>query len=167
MDNGHFLHVPLVYDDFVMTTSVRFAHARRGDAAGLLVRVNAGCWLRVAAQATGEDEKEGGDPTAVVSVVANEGASDASAAAWRGGNECALRVRREGRLYIADVRFPGRRWTTVRSLRLADDRPGGPVAAGLFAAAPAGRGASAEFSDLRVRPGRVVAGAASSGSLIE
>jgi regulation of enolase protein 1 (concanavalin A-like superfamily) len=156
--------VPLVYDDFVMTTSVRFAHARRGDAAGLLVRINADCWLRVGAQATGE---AGGD-TRVVAVVANGGASDASAAEWGGGpvNECGLRVRREGRLYVADVRFPGRRWATVRSLRLADDRPGGPVAAGLFAAAPGGKGASAEFDGLRIRPGRVMLGAASSGSLV-
>jgi len=163
-DNGHFLHVPLVYDDFVMTTSVRFAHAAAGDAAGLLVRVNAGCWLRVAAQAT----EPGGAGAAVVAVVANDGLADASVAAWAGAavNEISLRVRREGRAYHCDARFPGRRWTTVRSLRLGDDRLGGPVAAGLFAAAPAAAGASAEFSCLRIEPGRVLGGAVSSGSLV-
>ena len=221
-DLGHFLHVPLVYGDFVMTTRLRFALTRPGDAAGLMVRINGECWLRVGvvAVAAGLALGSSGDgddlpgppsprsagagsslPVAPIALrlsacVANAGAVDASGVPLPRGapNEVSLRIRREGGRYCAEARLPGRAggaaavaaggggaapvaacaaaassvpsapfrglWQPLRSLRLRDDRPGGPAAAGLFGCCPRGPAgsASAEFSHLTIEPGRIGGG---------
>ena len=249
-DLGHFLHVPLVYGDFVMTTRLRFALERPGDAAGLMVRINGDCWLRVGVVAVsalagssgdGDDDdlassnpssprfSQGADSAAsappppsvpialrLSACVANAGAVDASGVPLprHAPNEVSLRIRREGGRYCAEARLPGRAggaasvavggggaaplasfssssssgggsgsgsgntaasalpfrglWQPLRTLRLRDDKPGGPAAAGLFGCAPRGPAgsASAEFSHLTIEPGRIggVGGAAAGSS---
>ena len=238
-DLGHFLHVPLVYGDFVMTTRLRFALQRPGDAAGLMVRINGDCWLRVGVVAVAASAGSSGDgddggfggggddlcspssspradaaaaaapPLVPIALrlsacVANAGAVDASGVPLPRGapNEVSLRIRREGGRYCAEARLPGRAggaaavaaggggaapaavpssssaaspaaaasaaasapfrglWQPLRALRLRDDKPGGPAAAGLFGCAPRGPAgsASAEFSHLTIEPGRLGGG---------
>lgn len=70
-------------------------------------------------------------------------------------NEVDLRIRREGTTYTVEAKRAGRPWTCIRQLALVDDKAGGPVMAGLYAAAPKGAGASAEFKFLRIEPGRL------------
>lgn len=69
-------------------------------------------------------------------------------------NELDLRIRREATSYTVEAKRAGKPWTTLRQLALVDDKPGGPVMAGLYAAAPNGAGASAEFKFLRIEPRR-------------
>jgi regulation of enolase protein 1 (concanavalin A-like superfamily) len=70
-------------------------------------------------------------------------------------NELDLRIRREATTYTVEAKRAGRPWMCIRRLVLMDDKAGGPVMAGLYAAAPMGDGASAEFKFLRIEPGRL------------
>jgi uncharacterized protein len=145
-DNGHFLFAA-TSGDFVMTTRVRFFPKHQYDQAGLMVRLSAACWLKTSV------EYEPDAPGRLGAVVTNGAYSDWSTQEFPAGRtETWLRVRREGTDYIVDASIDGQAWQQIRMAHLHDDRPGGPVACGLYACSPKAAGFVAEFAHLEIGP---------------
>ncbi|HEY5754130.1 MAG TPA: DUF1349 domain-containing protein [Chthoniobacterales bacterium] len=57
--------------------------------------------------------------------------------------------------YIVEVSREREAWEQSRMAHLCENRIGAPVACGLYACSPKGRGYAAEFSFLRIDAGRV------------
>lgn len=147
-DNGHFLYTA-VAGDFVLATHVRFRPVHQYDQAGLMVRLSPACWLKTSV----EYEPDG--PGRLGVVVTNHGYSDWSTQAFPAAHEVRLRVRREAQDYIVDASRDGRDWEQIRMAHLHEDREGAAVDAGLYACSPKGAGFVAEFTQLKIDPGRL------------
>jgi regulation of enolase protein 1 (concanavalin A-like superfamily) len=145
-DNGHFAYAD-VAGDWVMATHVRFHPVHQYDQAGLMVRWSPSCWLKTSV------EYEPGGPGRLGAVVTNHAYSDWSTQPFD-GDEVWLRVRREGSDYIVESSLDGRHWEQLRMAHLAEDDGQRRVACGLYACSPKGAGFAAEFSELRIEPGR-------------
>jgi hypothetical protein len=143
-DNGHFLHTE-VAGPFVLTTRVRFHPVHQYDQAGLMVRVGSSCWIKTAV------EFEPKDLSKLGAVVTNHGFSDWSLQDFPAeANEVQLRIRRDS----ADFRVEwasaeGEQWRLLRVAHLHEAGEG-PLACGLYACSPKGRGFRAEFAHLRL-----------------
>lgn len=146
-DNGHFLCAE-VSGDWVMTTQVRLRPAHQYDQAGLMVRLSAACWLKTSI------EHEPGRAGWLGAVVTNHAYSDWSTRPFR-AQEIWLRVRRESADYIVEASSDGEEWEQLRMAHLHEDDGKQPVSCGLYACSPKEAGFAAEFSQLRIRPGRV------------
>jgi regulation of enolase protein 1 (concanavalin A-like superfamily) len=146
-DNGHFLYVPIT-GDVVITTHVRFHARHQYDQAGLMVRHSPSCWLKTSV------EHEPGARGRLGAVVTNAGYSDWSTqpfdadAVW-------LRIRREATDYIVDASTDGQTWEQIRMAHLSEDDGKLAVACGLYACSPKAAGFAAEFSFLKITPGRL------------
>jgi regulation of enolase protein 1 (concanavalin A-like superfamily) len=159
--NGHVLHARQA-GDFVAEVTVAAAPVHRYDQAGLMVRVDEGCWLKCSVEFIPDG------PSHLGSVVTNGGWSDwatqdvPSGAA--GPPEYAFRVRRLGADFIVDARaVPGGGaapppWSQIRMAHLAGaEGEGGaaPVQVGLYACSPLGAGFAAHFRAFSITPGRL------------
>lgn len=146
-DDGHFLHAT-VDGDFVLEVHVHSFPRHQYDQAGLMVRVDADCWLKTSI----EFEPDG--PDRLGAVVTNGGYSDWSTQPHPGGDPGhRLRVAREGDDYRVEFSPTDGSWTQLRVTHLHAGR-GRPVQAGLYACSPKGPGYVAEFRQLRLVPGR-------------
>ncbi|MBN1342865.1 MAG: DUF1349 domain-containing protein [Phycisphaerae bacterium] len=143
-DNGHFLYLP-VEGDFVASTRVRFRPVNQYDQAGLMVRVSGTCWIKTSV----EYEPEGASQLGAV--VTNLGYSDWSTQPFPADrDEVWLRVRREGRDFIASASGDGAAWSQIRMAHLHGDRGDAPIDCGVYVCSPKGRGFVAEFDFLRI-----------------
>jgi regulation of enolase protein 1 (concanavalin A-like superfamily) len=148
VDSGHFLHTDAA-GDFVQKALVHFRPVHQYDQAGLMVRVDADCWLKTSV------EYEPSGPSRLGAVVTNLGYSDWSTQPFPSGAGATwLRVRREGDDYIVDASADGRGWAQLRMAHLHAGR-GVRVACGAYACSPKGPGFVAEFSHLSLTAGRV------------
>lgn len=148
VDNPHFLFLPDLVGDFVLSTSVRFHHVNRYDQAGLMVRLSPHCWIKTSVEHDPPHARLG-------VVVTNSGYSD-----WSTTNfpldlcEVDHRIRREGTDYIIEARYQGSDgWQQIRMAHLLEDQPGKGIAAGVYACAPKGTGGSAVFRNTCLTPG--------------
>jgi uncharacterized protein len=140
-DNGHFLHMQ-VEGDFRMDTMVESAGVHQYDQAGLMVRIDAECWLKTSV------EYEPGGPNRLGAVVTRQGYSDWSTTdvhpditrAW-------LRVTREASTFIVEAAFAPGEW---QQIRLAHLDAASTVMAGLYACSPKGHGFRPRFRYLRI-----------------
>ena len=143
-DNGHFLHLE-VSGDFTMTTKVRFFPAHQYDQAGLMVRLDPGCWIKTSV------EYEPAGPSNLGAVITNHGFSDWSLQRFpQGVNEIRLRIQREAADFLIDwAPGEGGRWDRLRVAHLGD-AAGQPLHCGVYACSPKGEGFRAEFEFLQV-----------------
>ena len=144
VDNGHALLVE-VPGDFVLETRVRTEPRAQYDQAGLMVRLDAACWLKTSV------EFEPGHPSRLGAVITNHGWSDWSTqdVAPERGRDVAFRVTRTGADYLLEAALAGGPWSQLRLGRLQADQ-GGPVQAGLYACSPKEGGMVARFEYLVV-----------------
>jgi Uncharacterized conserved protein len=149
VDNGHFLFAEMA-GDFVLTTRVRFDPVHQYDQAGLMVRLSPSCWLKTSV----EYEPEG--PNRLGAVVTNAGYSDWSTQALpHGVHDVWFRVRAEGEDCIVEASRDGEAWEQIRMAHLLERVDAPVVRCGLYACSPKGTGYAAEFSFLRIEPGRL------------
>jgi regulation of enolase protein 1 (concanavalin A-like superfamily) len=145
VDNGH-LFVAEVEGDFLMETEVRSAPVNQYDQAGLMVRVDAGCWLKTAV----EFEPEG--PSRLGAVVTNAGWSDWSTqdVEPEAGRHASFRVTLKGGDVLVEARLGGEgSWSQIRLARL-HALGSGPLLAGLYACSPKEAGLAATFKHLLI-----------------
>ena len=142
-DNGHFLFTRLA-GDFVVSANVRSHPRHQYDQAGLMVRQDAECWIKTAA----EFEPDAADRLGVV--VTHHGFSDWSTQDLASkGQEISFRLARTGNEFIISSRLAGADWTQLRMVRLACD-PKAPLAVGPYACSPKGAGFRCVFTELTV-----------------
>jgi regulation of enolase protein 1 (concanavalin A-like superfamily) len=144
VDNGHFLGLQ-VAGDFAVSTQVAFHPVHQYDQAGLMIRLDADCWIKTSV----EHELEGRPQLGVV--VTNYGFSDWSLQDLPlGAQEIRLRLRRtDGDVTAEFSAADGEGWKMMRVAHL--HTPGNPpLRAGLYACSPKGAGFRAEFTFLRV-----------------
>jgi len=144
-DNGHllFTHLP---GDFVVSTTVRSQPRHQYDQAGLMVRLDAECWIKTSV----EFEPEAADRLGVV--VTQHGFSDWSTQDLPStSREVSFRVARTGSEFVISARFGGADWSQLRMARLACD-PVAPLAVGPYACSPKDAGFRAWFTELSVEP---------------
>jgi len=142
-DSGHFLYMP-VAADFVMHAGVSFRPVHQYDQAGLMVRVNADCWIKTSV----EYEPDG--PPKLGAVVTNRGYSDwsvqdfdpASSHIW-------LRIARSGSDFTLEHSRTGGDWSLLRVSHLDVDLQAS-IDCGLYACSPKGAGFRAAFDLLRI-----------------
>jgi uncharacterized protein len=145
-DNGHFLNLE-VSGDFALATQVRFFPEHEYDQAGLLIRADAGHWIKTAV----EHELDGRPKLGAV--VTNFGYSDWSLQEFpSAGNEVRLRMRKHGADVTVEwsVGEPAG-WKPMRIAHLHIDAAQ-PLACGLYACSPKAAGFRAEFACLSVAP---------------
>lgn len=144
VDNGHAL-LAAIEGDFVMTTRVRIAPEHQYDQAGLMVRLDAECWLKTSV------EHEPGEPSRLGAVITNHGWSDWSTQDLdpARARDMAFRVTRSGADYLVEAALAGGAWSQIRLGRLQADR-GGPVRAGIYACSPKAAGLEARFARLTI-----------------
>ena len=131
-DNGHFLFTE-VGGDFTITTKVRFDPVHQYDQAGLMVRLDAHCWIKTSV------EYEPHGPARLGAVVTNHGFSDWSVQDFpRETREVCLRIRKEASDFIVEFaaneyadwksdanrasEYRERRAAVLRSLRVQSQR---------------------------------------------
>lgn len=142
-DNGHFLFTRLA-GDFVVSATVRSQPHHQYDQAGLMVRQDAGCWIKTSA----EYEPDSANRLGVV--VTHHGFSDWSTQnVAKDVNEISFRVARTGSEFIVSARLAGSDWTQLRMVRLACD-PLAPLAVGPYACSPKGAGFRCVCTELSV-----------------
>ena len=146
-DNGHAL-LAEVTGDFVMATAVRTEPRAQYDQAGLMVRLDAQCWLKTSV------EFEPGHPSRLGAVVTNHGWSDWSTQDVdpERAREVAFRITRTGADYLIEAALGGAPWSQLRLGRLQSDA-GGAVRAGIYACSPKEGGMSARFAFLTIARG--------------
>ena len=142
-DNGHFLGLE-VSGDFDLVTRVRFHPAHQYDQAGLMIRADAGCWVKTSV----EHELDG--PPQLGVVVTNHGFSDWSMQDLPLAEpEIRLRLCLRGGDVTAEYGAVGdTRWKRMRIARLQFANL--PLWCGLYACSPKAAGFRAEFKFLRV-----------------
>jgi hypothetical protein len=144
-DNGHFLFTRLT-GDFVVSATVRSQPRHQYDQAGLMVRFDAGCWIKTSA----EFEPDTADRLGVV--VTQHGFSDWSTQDLPSASrEISFRVARTGSEFIISARFEGADWSQLRMVRLACD-PVAPLAIGPYACSPKAAGFRCVFTKMSVEP---------------
>lgn len=144
VDNGHALLAP-IEGDFVMTTQVGVAPEHQYDQAGLMVRLDAECWLKTSV------EHEPGEPSRLGAVITNQGWSDWSTQDLdpARARDMTFRITRHGSDYLVEAAPAGGDWTQIRLGRLQADR-GGAVRAGIYACSPKAAGLEARFVRLTI-----------------
>jgi regulation of enolase protein 1 (concanavalin A-like superfamily) len=144
-DNGHFLGLEAA-GDFAVSTQVRFNPVHQYDQAGLMIRVDADCWVK----ASVEHELDGAPQLGVV--VTNGGFSDWSLQDLPFTEpHIRLSLTLRGGDLAAEFGAPGTAgWKMMRvaHLQLPADAP---CWCGLYACSPKGAGFRAEFTWLRVQ----------------
>ena len=143
-DNGHAL-LAEVDGGFVLETRVHAAPLAQYDQAGLMVRLDADCWLKTSV------EFEPGLPSRLGAVITNHGWSDWSTQDIdpEYGRDVAFRVSRHGSDYLVEAAVGGRDWSQLRLGRLQSDA-GGAVRAGVYACSPKAGGMRARFAFLTI-----------------
>ena len=142
-DNGHFLFQPCA-GDFVVCTTVQLHPRHQYDQAGLMVRLNAECWLKTSV----EFEPDTANRLGVV--VTHHGFSDWSTQDLSPDvSEISFRLARTGSEFIVSARWAGGDWTQLRMVRLACD-PGATLAVGPYACSPKNAGFRCVFTELSV-----------------
>jgi hypothetical protein len=146
-DDGHAL-LAEVPGDFVMASAVRAEPRAQYDQAGLMVRVDARCWLKTSV------EFEPGHPSRLGAVVTNHGWSDWSTQDVDPelARDVAFRVTRKGADYLIEAALAGGPWSQLRLGRLQADE-GAAVRAGIYACSPQEGGMCARFAFLRIAGG--------------
>ena len=140
-DNGHFRHTP-VEGDFSASATVSAAYSDLYDQAGLMVRVDAGNWLK-----TGIEFTDGG--LHYSTVVTRDGYSDWSQLRLPAAVGATLEVRltRHGEALRVHYRSPGGAWTAARLAMLA---MGENVEVGSMCCTPERQGLEVTFRDFTV-----------------
>lgn len=147
VDNGHFLYRE-VQGNFTLSVRVLFQPVHQYDQAGVMVRLSSDCWLKSSV------EFEPAGFSRLGAVVTNHGYSDWSTQDYPpGAGQVWLRVHRDGNDYLVDASSDGGRWSQLRVAHLHAGR-GTPVACGVYACSPRGRGFACEFAELLVESGR-------------
>jgi regulation of enolase protein 1 (concanavalin A-like superfamily) len=143
-DSGHYLHAAIT-GDVVLTTHVRFHARNQYDQAGLMVRLDAECWLKTSV------EHEPGEPSRLGAVITNHGWSDWSTQDLdpARARDMAFRITRRGADYLVEAAAGGGGWSQIRLGRLQADR-GGLVQAGIYACSPKDAGMEARFARLTI-----------------
>lgn len=140
-DNGHFFHTS-AEQDFRMSVRVSLSPQHQYDQAGLMVRLSPDCWLKTSV------EFEPAGLSRLGAVVTNSGYSDWSTQdVPRDLSQYWLRVDREGFNYSIEASLDGERWSQLRVARLLEDTGSTPVACGVYACSPKGKGLVAAFHD--------------------
>lgn len=140
-DNGHFRHV-LAKGDFTASVSVDAAYAHLYDQAGLMVRVDAGNWLKTGIEFT--------DGAAHFSTgVTRDGYSDWSQFKLpeQAGTALEVRITRHGEALRVQYRLPGGSWTAARLAMLG---MGESVEVGMMCCTPERAGLEVTFRDFTV-----------------
>lgn len=140
-DTGHFRHVETA-GDFTASVTVDAAYTHLYDQAGLMVRVDAGNWLKTGIEFT--------DGSAHFStVVTRDGYSDWSQFRLpeTAGAELELRVTRHAEALRVQYRLPAGAWTAARLAMLA---MGESVAVGMMCCTPERQGLAVTFRDFTV-----------------
>jgi len=142
-DNGHFLFTRL-RGNFVVCATVCSQPRHQYDQAGLMVRLDAECWIKTSA------EFEPNSPDQLGVVVTHHGFSDWSTQPLPAGTrELSYRVARMGSEFIISARLPGGDWNQLRMLRLACE-PKATLAVGPYACSPKEAGFRCVFTELSV-----------------
>lgn len=143
-DSGHFLH-RAQSGDFDADVTLTLAPQSRYDQAGLMIRLDAGNWLKTSL----EFEPDGA--SYLGAVVTNLGLSDWSmrpVTAFTG--RLRFSVRRRGPDYTVLAGLGEAPPARLRLTRLHGDDGEGPVQVGIYACSPTGRGCGVEFEDFAV-----------------
>lgn len=140
-DNGHFLFKTMA-EDFEISTTVRLQPRQQYDQAGLMVRLNAECWIKTSV----EFEPDTANRLGVV-VTHHEFSDWSTQDLDKQVREVSFRITRSGSEFIASARWSGAAWTQLRMFRLACD-PEAPLAAGLYACSPKAAGFRCVFTEL-------------------
>ncbi|MGD9509008.1 MAG: DUF1349 domain-containing protein [Geminicoccaceae bacterium] len=145
VDNGHAL-LAAMEGDFVMESRVAVAPEHQYDQAGLMVRLDADCWLKTSV------EHEPGAPSRLGAVITNHGWSDWSTQDLDPvrARDLAFRITRRGADYLVEAAVAGSTWSQIRLGRLQADR-GGAVRAGIYACSPKAAGLEARFAGLTIK----------------
>jgi regulation of enolase protein 1 (concanavalin A-like superfamily) len=142
-DNGHFLFTCLS-GDFVVSATVHSQPRHQYDQAGLMVRLDAGCWIKMSA------EFEPDTASRLGVVVTQQGFSDWSTQDLpAGARQISFRVARTGSEFVVSARSTGAGWSQLRMVRLACD-PAAALAVGPYACSPKGAGFRCVFTELSV-----------------
>ena len=117
-DSGHFLFAELG-GDFTITTQVRFQPVHQYDQAGLMLRLDAHCWIKTSV------EYEPRGPARLGAVVTNHGFSDWSVQDFpRDTREVSLRIRKEAQDFIVEfAENETSEWKLLRIARVSRSRP--------------------------------------------
>jgi len=144
VDNGHAL-LAKVTGDFVMEARVGVTPLHQYDQAGLMVRLDPGCWLKTSV------EHEPGEPSRLGAVITNHGWSDWSTQDLDPtlARDMAFRITRRGADYLVEAAPAGGGWSQIRLGRLQADQ-GDPVRAGIYACSPKAAGLEARFARLTI-----------------
>lgn len=146
-DNGHFLFTKLA-TDFVASTTVRLQPRHQYDQAGLMVRLDAGCWIKTSV------EFEPGAANRLGVVVTHHGYSDWSTQDVPAElSEFGFRLARVGSEFLVSARCGTADWSQLRLVRL-DCEPAATLAVGPYACSPKGAGFRCEFNALSVEAPR-------------
>ena len=142
-DNGHFLFTRL-RGNFVVGATVRSQPRHQYDQAGLMVCLDAECWIKTSA----EFELDSPDQLGVV--VTHHGYSDWSTQPLPPGTrELSYRVARTGSEFIISARLPGENWHQLRMVRL-NCEAAAVLAVGPYACSPKEAGFRCVFTELSV-----------------
>ena len=142
-DNGHFFFTQL-RGDFIVMATVHSHPRHQYDQAGLMVRLDAGCWIKTSA----EFEPEAADRLGVV--VTHHGFSDWSTQDLPPATrEISFSMTRTDSEFVIAARIASKDWTQLRMVRLACD-PTAPLAVGPYACSPKGAGFRCVFTNLSV-----------------
>lgn len=143
-DDGHFLHRAMA-GDFDIETELWFEPNAQYDQAGLMVRIDAGTWLK----ASVEFEVEGlANLGAVVTNAALSDWSMQAVAAFDG--RLRLRIQRRQNDYTVFAATADAALARIRLARLHADNGVGPVLVGPYACSPTGEGCVAFFRHVTV-----------------
>lgn len=143
-DNGPFLFAEIP-GDFTLTTKVRSHPVHQYDQAGLMIRVDANCWIKTAV------EYELSGPAKLGVVITHQGFSDWSVQDFpHASREIGLRIRKTALDFT--IEFSEKESGDWRLLRLAHlpIAAAAPLACGLYACCPKGDGFRAEFEFLEI-----------------
>jgi regulation of enolase protein 1 (concanavalin A-like superfamily) len=144
-DDGHFLNRPLA-GDFVATLSLRISPTARYDQAGLMVRVDADCWIKLST----EHDPDGHDMLGAV--VTREAMSDWSMRPVACPPQIQhYSLRRQGPDYTLFARQDDGDWERLRLARL-HTRDNQGVLVGPYACSPTGEGCSVVLLHFAVEP---------------
>jgi uncharacterized protein len=140
-DNGHFLYTT-TSKDFVVETLVRLEPQHQYDQAGLMVRLDAECWIKTSV------EYELGSANRLGVVVTHHGFSDWSTQDLAADlDTVSFRMVRQGNEFLISARFGGYDWIQLRMVRLACDARAS-LAIGPYACSPKGAGFRCVFREL-------------------
>ncbi len=143
-DSGHFLFAE-ISGDFTITTKVRYQPVDQYDQAGLMIRVDANCWIKTSV------EYEPSGPAKLGAVVTNRGFSDWSVQDFpRAAREIGLRIRKAAQDFTLEFSaMESIDWRLLRLTHLPIANVA-PLSCGLYACCPKGDGFRAEFEFLEI-----------------